>query len=41
MISNDPDITLFIDDTNIFIRATSKYTAYAKANNVLEKFLTT
>ena len=38
-ISNDSDIILFADDTNIFIRATSKDTAYAKANDILEKIL--
>ena len=38
-ISNDSDIILFADDTNIFIRATSKDAAYAKANDILEKIL--
>ena len=36
-ISNDSDIILVADDTNIFIRATSKCDAYAKANDILEK----
>ena len=38
-IVNDSDIILFADDTNIFIRATSKDAAYTKANNILEKIL--
>ena len=38
-ISNDSDIILFADDTNIFIRATSKDAAYTKANDILEKIL--
>ena len=34
-ISNDSDIIIFADDTNIFIRATSNDAAYAKANDIL------
>ena len=37
--SNDSDIILFADDTNIFIRAASKDAAYTKANDNLEKIL--
>ena len=40
-ISNDSNIIIFANDTNIFIRATSKDAAYAEANDILEKFLTT
>ena len=36
---NDSDIILFADDTNIFIRATSKDAAYTKPNDILEKIL--
>ena len=38
-ISNDSDIIIFADDTNIFIRATSKDAAYAKSNDIIEKIL--
>ena len=38
-ISDDSDSILFADDTNIFIRATSKDAAYTKANDILEKIL--
>ena len=38
-ISNDSDIIIFADDTNSFIRATSKDVAYGKANDIPLKIL--